>query len=106
MANTTQSIFTIYDSKAKVHDRPFFDHNAETAKRQFGDLINDQARALVYYKFPEDYSMFYWGEFDGMASPHWNMLETATHVCNAITLKDVPDTPALFAMTNGEERSS
>lgn len=101
MANTTEAIFTIYDSKSKTHSRPFFDYNQETAKRQFGDLANNAERATPYFKFPEDFSLFYWGEFDCMSSPHWNMLETAKHICNAIDLKEEPARPAQFAMTNG-----
>lgn len=101
MANTTQSIFTIYDAKSETHDKPFFDHNKDTAMRQLADLVNDAQRKMIYYKYPEDFSLFYWGEFDGMSAPHWNMLEAATHICNALSLKEQSSSPHPgFPMTN------
>lgn len=100
MANTTQSIFTIYDAKAKIYERPFFDHNPETAKRQFGDLVNNETNGNPYHKYPQDFSLFYWGEFDCMGTPFWNLLEAPTHICNAIDLKEVPAQSTLFPMTN------
>ncbi len=57
-----QSIFTVYDEKAKAHLSPFFRHNSEMAIRDFTDCINRQGHN--FNNHPSDYTIFLHGSFD------------------------------------------
>ncbi len=57
-----QSIFTVYDEKAKAHLTPFFMHNSQLAERAFIDCINNDQHK--FYRHPQDYTLFVHGTFD------------------------------------------
>lgn len=54
--------FSVYDEKAKAFLPPFFLHNADIAKREFGFCVNDKNHA--FGKAPHDYTLFSVGAFD------------------------------------------
>jgi len=60
------SIYTIYDTVAKIYNKPFYlpnaDGNHALALRTASDLANDPSSEC--FKNPTDYSMWYIGEFD------------------------------------------
>ncbi len=61
-----QKIFTVLDSKAMAYLPPFFLPNEAVAKRIFGDMVTDITHQ--FGKHPEDFSMYYLGEFDDQSS--------------------------------------
>lgn len=56
------NVFTVFDSKAKLHLTPFFLRSIAEAVRAFGDLANDKEHA--FGKHPEDYLLVNIGEYD------------------------------------------
>ena len=54
-------LFTVYDSKAEAYLQPFFVGSRGIAIRAFKDCIN--SRDHQFGKHPEDYTLFYIGEF-------------------------------------------
>lgn len=54
--------YTIYDSAAKAHQRPFFVGQDGEAMRAFQDLVNDEKHPVGMH--PEHYSLFRIGTFD------------------------------------------
>lgn len=58
-------MYSVYDSKLTVFDRPWFAMRDEAALRAFADAINDgTGPGASWAKHPEDYSLFFVGEFD------------------------------------------
>lgn len=55
-------IFSVYDHKAKVFGRPFYDSRVELAVRNVTAAVRDPEQMLG--KFPEDFDLFRLGEFD------------------------------------------
>lgn len=55
-------IFSIRDSKSEVFSQPFFSPTRGSAIRAFADAVNDPA--TDYAKHPDDYTLFYVGDFD------------------------------------------
>lgn len=55
-------IFSVYDSKAKTYNTPFFVKEIGQAVRSFTDLTLDMRSDVA--KHPEDYSLFYLASFD------------------------------------------
>lgn len=92
--NTTASIFSIFDSKAEVFDRPFFSQTIETAKREFSMAINDP-KGGNFHKFTEDFALFYFGEFDAMEGK-FDLIAAPKHICNAVTLREANGPLSLF----------
>lgn len=56
--------FSIYDSKACFFGNPFFAQKEEQAIRDFGDAVNSNEPNNGFARHPEDYSLFYIGDFD------------------------------------------
>ena len=56
------NIYSIYDSKAKTYNLPFFCKQDGQALRSFIDLVNDPRSEVS--KHPEDYSLFCLASFD------------------------------------------
>jgi len=56
------NIYTIYDTKAKVYNRPFHLLNDDIALRTATDLASDSNTDLG--KHPQDFIMFKLGEYD------------------------------------------
>lgn len=60
-------IYSVFDSKAVFFGQPFFDPNLNdgSAIRNFSDAVNDGSNPNnMWHKHPEDYSLFYIGDFD------------------------------------------
>lgn len=55
-------VFSVYDSKAMVFDRPFYALTNGSALRQFMDAVNDEKSIL--HKHPQDFMLFHLGTFD------------------------------------------
>ena len=55
-------MFSIHDEKAVAYITPFFMHNEMMATRQFKNMLTDENATIS--KNPEDYSLWYLGEFD------------------------------------------
>lgn len=55
-------VFSIFDSKAKAYNTPFFMPQRGQAMRSFGDLVCDEKSAISVH--PEDYSLFQVGLYD------------------------------------------
>ena len=72
-------MFTIFDSKAEVYNKPFYFINETVAIRAAYDLI--QAGDSEIAKHPEDFTMFHMGEFDD-TSATFNLKEAKTVLCN------------------------
>lgn len=55
-------MFSVYDSKMTLYGTPFFTPREAVAKRMFKDLVSDSNTTVS--KNPEDFSLYYLGEFD------------------------------------------
>lgn len=58
-------LYSIKDSAADAHMRPWVARNHAEALRAFSDLARDSGHAVGQH--PEDYSLWYHGEFDEMS---------------------------------------
>jgi len=72
-------IYTIYDSVAQVHNKPFHQTNRNVALRTVSDLANDAQNETS--KNPNHYSMFYLGKYDD-SNGTFELLPAAEHVVN------------------------
>lgn len=54
--------FAVYDRKAGAYITPWFAPNHGMALRSFATVLRDETHA--FRLFPEDYSLFYLGDFD------------------------------------------
>lgn len=61
-------IYTIYDTKAQIYNKPFHQQNKAVALRTATDLANDPNSEIA--KNPEDYIMFYLGTYDDQTAKH------------------------------------
>lgn len=58
-------VFSIFDSKMARYSTPFFDEREASAIRNFSDWVNDGSNpGNMLFKHPEDFSLFFVGEFD------------------------------------------
>lgn len=73
-------MFTIRDSKAEGYNTPFFQPTFGLAERMFKDACQDNT--TMFSKHPEDYSLYYLGEFD-INSGKFDPEAQPKHVCNA-----------------------
>ena len=55
-------MYSIYDSCAKLFDRPFYSHGDPHAQRSFRDVVLDAEHPIG--KHPEDYMLMRVGTFD------------------------------------------
>lgn len=72
--------FSIKDLKAEGFNTPFFQSTYGLAERAFNDACQDEKTAL--YKTPEDFSLWYVGEFDQQTG-NFMPLETPKKICDA-----------------------
>lgn len=80
-------MFSIFDSKAAVYGTPFFMANSAMAIRAFTDLVNDPNSMCA--KHPEDFSLFYIGEFDDAVAGV--VTSNPLNLVTASSLKRVPE---------------
>lgn len=72
-------IYSIYDTKAHVHNKPFHQTNRDVAIRTCADIANDINGEI--HKNPEDYALFYLGTYDD-SNAHFELAEPMEHVLN------------------------
>ncbi|AXL15235.1 nonstructural protein [Microviridae sp.] len=58
------NMYTIYDNKAKVYNKPFYMLNNAVAERTALDLLADPNSELA--RHPEDFVMFFLGSYDDL----------------------------------------
>lgn len=80
-------IYSVYDIKAKIYDRPFFLQNSGVAMRAFGDAVKDSSSAIS--KHPEDYRLFELGEYNDLTAK-FEIHSQPIHVADAIDFQTVP----------------
>lgn len=61
-------VFAVYDSKAGAYSVPFYQSTTSMALRAFAEAANMPDHPLG--KHPEDYSLFYLGEWDDTKGEH------------------------------------
>jgi len=95
-------IYSIRDTKAEIYHQPFFALTNGVAIRMFADLANDTSTFIG--KHPNDYNLFYLGEFDdhnaqfelcspvhiGVASEYLQVQPTLLTPENLESLQSVP----------------
>lgn len=79
-------MYTIYDSKAQVYNKPFYMVNEQVAVRSFRDLANDPSSDVC--KHPEDFTLWRVGEFEDTLN-EITLSAPPVVVCKAIELKEV-----------------
>ena len=57
-------IFTVYDSKAAIYGQPFYAVTDGIALRMFSDAVNNHSPDNALNRYPEDFTLYYIGEFD------------------------------------------
>lgn len=55
---------SVYDKKAEAYMRPFFVPTTGMAQRTFSDEVNRKSEDNMMYSHPEDYVLYYVGEWD------------------------------------------
>lgn len=71
------SLYSVYDSKARVYGHPFHAANDAVAVRMFADVCNDPDTTIN--KHPEDFILFKMARFDDQTG------EITTHVLTSVT---------------------
>lgn len=57
--------YSVFDSKTASFNPPHYVHTDQAAIRNFADYVNDQSIPNnQWYKHPEDFSLWFVGEFD------------------------------------------
>lgn len=89
-----EKIFSIYDVKAEVFNKPFFMKSKGLALRAFGDAVGDPQQAVHHH--PEDYTMFYLGEWDP-ENGSIDILDVKVPLCSGLDFKSVEqEVPSLL----------
>jgi hypothetical protein len=93
-------MYTIYDIKAKVYNKPFYVINEQVAIRMANDLLTDKSADVS--KHPEDYVMIELGEYDD---------NTATFDLNKIhnvlfNFMDIPSPEPEYTLTEAGAQHS
>lgn len=57
-------IFTVYDTKASIYGQPFYAVTDGIALRMFSDAVNNNSPDNALNRYPEDFTLYYIGEFD------------------------------------------
>lgn len=82
-----QNIYSIRDNSAEVYGELWFEHTHGSAERQLRQLSNDPKSKVC--AFPEDYSLYFIGEFDNKTGKFSGPAEP-THIVKAVQLKSTP----------------
>lgn len=83
-------MFTIYDSKAKIYNKPFFQLNIQVALRTAGDLVKDGTSEVANH--PEDFTLFHIGSYDDTTG-EIKKNETHMAICRFHELDEMDSTP-------------
>jgi len=79
-----KKVYSVFDVKAKIFDKPFHMSQNGEAMRLFGDAVNDEK--TMFFRHPEDYQLFLIAEFDDN-SGMYKSLEHPDFLCNGIDFK-------------------
>lgn len=79
----TRKVYTVRDSKAEVFNNPFYQTTHGEAERTFKALA--QNKESMVGKYPEDYDLYYIGEFDDVKG-NIMTLDTPQHIVKAVQL--------------------
>lgn len=80
-------LFSIYDEKTEVYSYPFQSDSKAAAVRQFRMMINNEKYEMLN-KNPEDFSLWYLGEFNDSTGKFSHDKEPAVLLCKAVDLVD------------------
>lgn len=78
--------YTIYDSKALVYHRPWFELTHGAATRAFADLVNDAQTSIG--RHPTDYVLYHIGTYDD-ARGRMIPLDPLVHVVDGAALLSI-----------------
>lgn len=81
-------VFTVRDAKAEFFSPPFYHANREVALRMFKDVVNNKETRL--YNNPEDYDLYYLGQWDDNSGKYLSLLDSPEHLVKATQLKRSP----------------
>lgn len=76
-------VFTIRDAKGGFYNTPFYCHTHGEAERSFKMTISNDDPKNMVKQFPEDFDLYYIGEYDNVAGTY-QCLETPQHVVKAV----------------------
>lgn len=82
-------VFSVYDSKAKVFQTPWFSHNVGTALRSFEQAVAD--KNSMFAKYPADFTLFNIGHFDDESGVIEKISEPLNCGLASRYVKDVPN---------------
>lgn len=82
----TKKIFSIRDSKAGIFHQPFFKNSHGEAERDFNALVNTDNPNGMINKYPEDFDLYYLGEYDDVLGT-FKSLDTPQHIVKAVLVK-------------------
>lgn len=57
-------VYSVLDTKVGTFAQPFFQMTDAAMIRSFSDAVNDERRGEMWYKHPEDFSLYQVGVFD------------------------------------------
>lgn len=76
--------YVIFDTKAKMYNKPFYLQNDNIAKRAFSDLANDPQTDV--FKHPTDFQLFKVGTYEDTTAEI--ISHPPEHMCSAHELKN------------------
>jgi hypothetical protein len=77
--------FCISDSRSGVHNAPFVYITQKEAEAAFYRLVNDPLKQSPMAQHPEDFDLWYLGEFDDTTGK-FTALDTPKHLTKASTI--------------------
>jgi len=78
-----KKVYSVYDSKGKIFNPPFYSLTHGEAERNFHRVTNDPQTNI--HAYPNDYDLYYLGEFDDVKGT-FSSLITPEHIQKAITV--------------------
>lgn len=79
-------IISVHDKKAETYSAPFYPPSKGVAIREFIDIVNKPDENSLYYKHPDDFDLYYLGDFDDQ-SAKFTMLDVPELLINGLTAK-------------------
>lgn len=97
-------MFAVLDAKAGFFGQPFFDQSQGGAVRNFADAVNDGSNPNnMWNKHPEDFSLFYLGDFDNSNGQMTPVLPQSIVTAPAVVELKVKEELPLFKKKPPEE---
>ena len=95
------NIYTVFDSKAKMHLQPFFCRSTPEAMRSIQQLVNEKDHA--FNLFAEDYTLLHIGHYDEETA-NIEGYKASIALCGLRELRFSPEKEAeLLARMNGQD---